>query len=737
MNTRPLRATLTAVCVLVTAIASASPSAITDDGVSWQNRTASMRVVAGGGFLLRDGHGERSIAAAAATANTASVLFDGLFAMAQDDLKRDSVTSIQDGAFDHGQPMPCHCFETGEKWPYVWTRDLSYSVDLGLWRFDPERARNGLLFKLSGVRAKDVPQGLYPMQDTGSGGSWPISTDRIVWFIGARHLLDDKPFADKVWQALNDTLAQDRRYVFDPAMGLYRGETSFLDWREQTYPEWTKDNVVFITQSFALSTNVLHYEALKLAAKMAGQHGDKRAAEYSRQAAALKRAINAHFWRADRGMYMSYIGGDGLPVDAYDLLGIALTVTSGVADLRRARETLANYPVWPAGSPVIWPERADEPIYHNRAIWPFVSAYALRAARVTRQPDLIAFEIRSLMRGAALSGSNMENFSLVAQSTHVDDGKLSGPVVDSPRQLWSVAAYLDMVSEGVFGLENDGSVQPELPTSLVRMLFGRHDRISLSLHGRRITLVRPKTLDDNLLIAGAEKHDGDDTVVTLKAISVPATKLRTGAQFYSPPTPAAPSVTRHGKRWQVHGQAPGVLYVDGKRFGKIDGSVSLPWSDDRQCFRVTRSGKDGMESLPSQAACAGQVWSVEGRWPRAWTVPATGRFQVWMDYSNNHGPINTGITAAVKWLHVDCGGSAPQDVLLVMPHSDGVQASTHAAFDAKAHATCRFTLSDGSNMSYLAHFSHFTGGQGGAHPLNEANYHALRIAPLAAEPNTP
>ena len=53
-------------------------------------------------------------------------------------------------------------------------------------------------------------------------------------------------------------------------LGLYRGETSFLDWREQTYPAWTRDNVVFIAQSFALSTNVLHYEALQLAAKLAG-----------------------------------------------------------------------------------------------------------------------------------------------------------------------------------------------------------------------------------------------------------------------------------------------------------------------------------------------------------------------------------------------------------------------------------------------------------------------------------
>src|SRR5699024_3100132 len=193
---------------------------------------------------------------------------------------------------------------------------LSYAADLGLWRFDPERVRNGLEFKLSSVRKDSAPQGLYVIQDTGSGGSWPISTDRVVWFLAARHLLGDQAFADKVYTALRDTLAQDRQYVFDARMGLYRGETSFLDLREQSYPAWTAEQVVPIAQSFALSTNVLHYQALRLAARMAAKRGDARDADTWRtQAAALKQAINQHFWRADRGMYMSYIGGDGTPYD--------------------------------------------------------------------------------------------------------------------------------------------------------------------------------------------------------------------------------------------------------------------------------------------------------------------------------------------------------------------------------------------------------------------------------------
>ncbi len=64
--------------------------------------------------------------------------------------------------------------------------------------------------------------------------------------------------------------------VFDAQVGLYRGETSFLDWREQTYPDWTREDVRFIGDSYALSTNVLHYQALQLAERLAGKRGDPR-----------------------------------------------------------------------------------------------------------------------------------------------------------------------------------------------------------------------------------------------------------------------------------------------------------------------------------------------------------------------------------------------------------------------------------------------------------------------------
>ncbi|QNK02980.1 Six-hairpin glycosidase-like protein [Dyella telluris] len=733
------RRRLALACVAVLFAGAVQADAITAQGtVNWQGKSASMSTQADGGFVLHAPAGDRAIPAQKLRVHTASPLFDGLFAMAQDDLSHDSVSAIKDGAYDHGKEIPCDCFATGEKWPYVWTRDLSYSIDLALWRIDANRARQSLRFKLSDVREPSAPQGLYVMQDTGSGGSWPISTDRVVWFLGAARLLDDQAFADDTWHALKDTLAQDRLYVFDGTLGLYRGETSFLDWREQTYPAWTEKDVRFIGESFALSTNVLHYQALQLAAKLAEQRHDASAKDFHAQAEALKQAINAHFWRADRGMYMSYIGPGAMPVDSYDLLGIALAVTSGVADPARAKQTLAHYPAWPAGSPVIWPERRDQPVYHNRAIWPFVSAYSLRAARVVNDAPRIAHEMDSILRGAALASSNMENYELVSQAVHVEEGKLSGPVVNSPRQLWSVAGYLDMVIGGVFGVGDDGRVDPKLPVSWLAPLFGDTQKISLDLAGQRISLVRPAKVDGDLLVAQSQHREGDETVVQLKAIRSGAAPLRLDAPLFGPDMPGAPAVADTPDGWKVSFDGKGVLYVDGRRIGAIDGSLTVPKGDTRQCFQLTRLGADGVESLPGMATCKGDESRLAGQGPWEWKAAKAGRFAVSFDYANDHGPINTGVTAAVKLLDVSCDGAAPQRVPVVMPHSVGLQRSSTATITAPAGALCRFRLDQGFNMSDLRHNAHYTGEQGGASgPVNDAAVQAMLVSPAPQGSSAP
>jgi hypothetical protein len=213
-----------------------------------------------------------------ATVRTGNLLFDGLYALAVSEALQNSVSQIKDGAYNQGQPIELNAFQTGEFWTYVWTRDLSYSTHLALAGFDPERAVSSLLFKTSTTKA-GVNGGFtnQAIQDTGSGGSYPVSSDRIVWILGASETLKYLPaperqsFLKKVYPILRDTIEQDRRLVFDAADGLYRGEQSFLDWREQTYPGWTKDNVLPIAMSKALSVNAADYFALLTASDYAGR----------------------------------------------------------------------------------------------------------------------------------------------------------------------------------------------------------------------------------------------------------------------------------------------------------------------------------------------------------------------------------------------------------------------------------------------------------------------------------
>ncbi|MBJ7516013.1 MAG: Six-hairpin glycosidase-like protein, partial [Stenotrophomonas sp.] len=315
------------ICLTV-AIATTLGSAAHAADLEFDGRKARAESVAVGGFVLHTPDRQLRIAAQPMRSDTASPMFDALFALAQQEMDQDRVDAIRDPSFDEGRPVPCECFKTGANWPYVWTRDVSFAADLALARLDPQRTRQSLQFKLSEARDGHTP-GLFVAQDTGSGGSWPISSDRVVWFLAARGLLDDAAFADQVWQALQATLAQDRAMVFDAAIGLYRGETSFLDWREQTYPDWTREDVRFIGDSFALSTNVLHYQALRLGEQLANQHGDAtRAAQYKAWADALGPRIDARFWREDAGQYMSYIGEAAHPVPyaKYDLLATSLGV---------------------------------------------------------------------------------------------------------------------------------------------------------------------------------------------------------------------------------------------------------------------------------------------------------------------------------------------------------------------------------------------------------------------------
>lgn len=559
---------------------------------------------------------------------TGNVLFDALYAMAIDDARQASVDSIRDDAYNGGRAIPCHCFETGEKWHYVWTRDLSYALDLGLAGLDPERAVTGLLFKTSGFRPgvpvpPEIPDSSEQIiEDTGSGGSWPVSTDRVVWALGAERTLAAlrgaarDSFARQAWRALRGTLEADRVAAYDARVGLYGGEHSFLDWREQTYAPWVVDDLTAIAQSKALSTNVGELRALRLAARLAGELGaPDGATRYAGWADSLAVAIDRAFWVPKAGMYATFTTADRYPatIEKYDLLGNALAIVSGVADSAKARTILSHYPFGPFGAPVVWPEAPGTYVYHNRAMWPFVTAYMLRAATRAGHVEAADRAIASLVRGAALHLSNMENLEWLTGRSQYDDG----PAINSRRQLWSIGAYYGAVTGTIFGWRPEGDsvrVAPFL-TTRTRALLGaaRTARLggltyrdrpveivlelpprapaggvyavrAVRLNGRRVaSAIRAGELrasGNRIEVTFGAARAAHDTVTTLPV--VPATS-HDDPRVFMPWTPSVTASRAAGGNALVVGspaqRAPVTyrVYRDGRRVA--DGVAATAWTD--------------------------------------------------------------------------------------------------------------------------------------------------------------
>ncbi len=462
-----------------------------------------------------------------------SVMFDGLYAMALDDARLNAVDKIRDGSFTPTAMFDLPYYQTGEKWTHVWTRDVSYAVDLGLATLDQQRCINSLLFKtaylkpgITGGFSRQI------VQDTGSGGSYPVSTDRVVWAFAAEELLkyldgaDRENFINDAWEIIRNTIEHDRVVIFDETDGLYRGEQSFLDWRVQSYPIRTGKDVVLIAQSKSLSTNVGHYWLIKTGAKLAAY---KEMAGYEKKYLAwadkLKGDINKAFYMEDEGQYSSLLLEDYYPVKVkrYDTLGQSLAIIYGVADEGQASRIISNYPHGKYGPAVIWPQDKNVPIYHNQGIWPFVTAYWLKAAKQVGNSDSVELSMYSLVRGAALNLSNMENFDFVTGRAYAKSNGIEGPVINSQRQLWSVAGYISMVQDVLFGMETSWDGIKFLPFVTPNMRSDYFDGSNIlelnniNYHGKKITVkiylpkvqsnLNVKYLIDKIVLNGKEIDD--------------------------------------------------------------------------------------------------------------------------------------------------------------------------------------------------------------------------------------
>ena len=345
-------------------------------------------------------------------------------------------------------------FRTGAKWGGVWTRDVSYSTLLAFAFHEPEVAKTSLRKKVKRGRI---------IQDTGSGGAWPVSSDRTTWALAAWEIYKatgDQNWLKEAFQIIKKSVEDDEKTIQDAQTGMYSGESSFLDWREQTYPKWMSNMDIYVSQN--LGTNVVHYQTHRILADMAKILGQPYQV-YLDRAEKIKTGINQYLWLPEKGYYAQYLyGRPYLTVSPrFEALGEALAVIFEVADPNRADTILAKSPITDFGVTCIYPQIPGIPPYHNNAIWPFVQAYWNLAAAKAGNEQALNQGLAAIYRAGALFLTNYENF--VAET-----GDFAGTEINSDRMLWSMAGNLAMVHRVFMGMSFEANgirFQPVVPQS--------------------------------------------------------------------------------------------------------------------------------------------------------------------------------------------------------------------------------------------------------------------------------
>lgn len=604
---------------------------------------------------------------------------------------------------------PDTTLRTGKEWAGVWTRDVSYSIILSMAALQPEASMISLMKKVN-------PSGQI-IQDTGSGGAWPISTDRMVWVLAAYEIYKvtgDKAWLEKAYPVALRSIEKDDLTIRS-GRGLVKGETSFIDWREQSYPKWMQ--TADISQSEAMGTNVMYAAALKAVSEMASELGHKKtSAEYAAKADELSAIIDRTFYMPDKGYYGMYTyGRDNMILNPRaETLGEALAILYDIAPAERQKEISQSNPTTPFGPAIFYPQISDMPSYHNNALWPFVGSYwTLAQAKAGNEAGVVE-GIGSIFRPAALFCTNKENFNL-------DNGDIFTEL-NSSNMLWSLAGNIALTQQILFGIHFEKSglrIAPFVPEVFAaeRTLENfpyRGARLDITVSGygdkvKSLTL-NGKTIDPTKTIPAKSLAKGGKIVVEMASEPIAPMKINRVANLKAPLTPvtwmeattdvaAADGVTQNLLRWNpIEYIGEYIVLKDGREVARTR-QTQFPASTPGEWQVIGVSG-DGTQSFASEPRSNRKVMAVEfsdetavmksaevsyqpqeqlaGFYGAGFAetdrttparqveieVPENGVYSISVRYANGNGPVNTENKAAIRTLAVD-GNKAGT---LVMPH---------------------------------------------------------------------
>ena len=574
---------------------------------------------------------------------------------------------------------PDSTFRTGAKWGGVWTRDVSYSTLLAFAYHEPEIAKISLKKKVKRSRI---------IQDTGSGGAWPVSSDRTTWALAAWEIYKvtgDEEWLKYAFNVIKNTLDDDLKTLRSETTGMYRGESSFLDWREQTYPKWMSNMDIYVSEN--LGTNVVHYQAHIILAEMA-KLLNKPYEEYLKRASEIKTGINKYLWMNNKGYYAQYLYGRNSLMQSprFEALGEALSVMFDIADKNQSESIISKSPVTEFGTTCIYPQIPDISPYHNNGIWPFVQSFWNIAAAKVGNEKAVEYGLASIYRAAALFLSNYENFV-------AENGDYIGTEINSHRMLWSMAGNLAMVHRLFIGMyfEVGGiSFNPVIPESYKgkRTLSNFQYRnavidIEVDGFGNEIAAV---TLDGKPIEKAffPAKLEGKHEVKIKMNNQFSTGVINLVANKFSLPNPQAR--VEHSKiKWNaIPGAVSYNIYQDGKLLKSTSDEYFIYENIDYSEYMITAINEEGGESFGSESVAvypaedqiileledyiqpskanyigfsgAGFVEisrTVNTEIDIPVNVKNSGSYFIDFLYSNGTGPWNTDNNCAIRSLYVD------------------------------------------------------------------------------------
>ncbi|MBP7555304.1 MAG: hypothetical protein KA821_03535 [Chitinophagaceae bacterium] len=577
---------------------------------------------------------------------------------------------------------PDSTLRTGKEWAGVWTRDVSYSIILSMAHLQPQAARYSLLRKVD--KKKKI------IQDTGTGGAWPISTDRMIWAVAAWEVYKvtgDREWLKEAYEVIKNSILADMQTIYDPETGLVKGESSFLDWREQTYPLWMQPADIFESEN--LGTNAVHFKANKVAAAMAGLLNDKSADIFEQNADRIRQAVNEKFWLPAKNYYAQYLYGRAVKSVSprAEALGAALCVIFGIAGEEQTKQLVRSMPLSPFGITCIYPQIPGIPPYHNNGIWPFVQSFWMWAGVEARNEQSVMESIAAIYRPAALFVTNKENFV-------AENGDYAGTQINSSNMLWSLSGNLSIVHHVLFGIrfENDQlRFSPFVPEALKgnRKLENFRYRnailnISLEGYGDEIASfhIDGKSSAEFSFPAGMT---GAHTIhIVLRKSAPGADAVNRQTLVFSPATPEL-TYKNNVLSWKaIPGAIKYKLLAGGRVVTETKGFntriTPAPFSE----YQLIAIDKNGVESFASeplvinhpsvQIVCEMEDLLQPAAYPykgysgkgfvetsttvnTKMTIPVTvtkdGEYLIDFRYANGNGPVNTDNKCAVRNLWVD------------------------------------------------------------------------------------